>query len=39
MIVIDASALAKYLLREEGWESVEEVLICLLVEPTPLTLS
>ncbi len=27
MIVIDASALAKYLLREEGWESIEEYLV------------
>ena len=26
MIVIDASALAKYLLRERGWERVEEFL-------------
>lgn len=27
MIVIDASSLAKYLLREEGWEAIEEYLI------------
>ena len=27
MIVVDSSALAKYLLREEGWESVEEALM------------
>ena len=27
MIVIDASSLAKYLLREEGWELIEEYLI------------
>ena len=27
MIVIDASALAKYLLREEGWTSIEEYLV------------
>ena len=26
MIVVDSSALAKYLLREEGWEGVEEIL-------------
>ena len=26
MIVIDASTLAKYVLREEGWESVSELL-------------
>ncbi len=27
MIVIDASALAKYLLREENWEAVEDYLL------------
>ncbi|MEL9940659.1 MAG: type II toxin-antitoxin system VapC family toxin [Ignisphaera sp.] len=27
MIVIDASALAKYLLREEGWREVESLLL------------
>ena len=29
MIVIDSSALAKYLLREEGWEEVEKHLLKL----------